>query len=252
VSEGLSEASGPPATSLSVTDAAAQAPCSCGCGALGPKPLPLAQAALDLDQSEKTLRRWVADKAPHHKGPGRTGALTFDGAELRAWMAQTGRTGGMGPRTATERALAEAGAIGAAAATPEAKAARAAVEQLDGDGLKFLAALDGDDRTALLRLAPNADPKLVKKLEGVGRARAALADAVKRELDNQVRRRELLPASVVIAKWRGQIEVVKGHLEALPGKLAPDLVDQQYDAIYALLEAEFHALLRAFAVAELA
>lgn len=232
----------------------AQVPCSCGCGGLGPKPLPLAQAALDLDQAERTLRRWVADGAPHHKGKGRTGALTFDGAELRAWMARTQRTGELGPRTATERALAEATPAAPPApppASPEVEKASREVAQveaeLDEEGSKLLQALASDDRAALLRLAPKANPLLVKKIEAVARARVSLAEAVKRELDNQQRRRELLVAVDVVGLASQAVDVVKSGLEALPGKLTPRLVGQDYDSIYGALEDELRALSSAFA-----
>ena len=204
------------------------------------------EAAAALGKERKTLQRWSKREGCPLK-PG--GVVDVD--ELRAWAEAQGlldRTQESGPRTATERALAEAAAV--APAAPEVRKTQQALERLDldADGKRLLGALEADDRGALLREGLTADPKLLKKLEAVGKARAALADAVKRELDNQVRRRDLLPLGDVVAKWRGQIGLVKSAFESLPGKLAPRLVDQSYDGIYAAIESELHALLEAFAV----
>jgi phage terminase Nu1 subunit (DNA packaging protein) len=231
---------------------AALSPCSCGCGAQGPKGLTLAQAVAALGQSERTLRRWVADGCPHHKGAGRTGALTFERSEVEGWMRETQRSGNVGARTGVERALGDAAAAARAPPAPAGEKAGDAVKKaardLDEDEAArlFLAALEGDDRAQLLRLAPNASPMLVKKIEAVAKARVALADAVKRELDNQQRRRELLVAVDVAAQAVQAVDVVSSGLDALPGKLTPRLVGQEYDAIYGALEDEIRALREAF------
>lgn len=199
-------------------------------------------AALALGKNRKTLQRWAKrDGCPL----GADGLVDVE--ELRAWAKAQGLLGrgpDDGPRTATERALAEASAV--APAAPEVQKAARTIEALDLDdeGRKFLEALEGDDKAALLRLAPGADPKMVRKLEAVGRARSALADAVKRELDNQVRRRELLPLGDVVAAIEQHVGAAASVLDAMPGKLSPRLVDQPYEAVYALLEDEIAGLRR--------
>jgi putative ubiquitin-RnfH superfamily antitoxin RatB of RatAB toxin-antitoxin module len=202
-------------------------------------------AAEALGKNRKTLQRWA-------KKPGCP--LGADGLvdveELRAWAVAAGlmeRSQESGPRTGVERALAEAAEV--APAAPEVRKAAAAVERIEvtGEAAKLLEALEADDRVALLRQGLGADPKLLKRLEAMGKARKELADAIRVELANQARRRELLPAAEVRRFWSGQIELVKGHFQALPGKLGPKLVGRTIDEVMATIEDELRSLLKQFA-----
>jgi hypothetical protein len=205
----------------------------------------LVAAAAALGKNRKILQRWKA--RPGCPLASKDGKIDVE--ELRAWAQKEGLLDrGRGRPTGVEQALSEAAPV---AEAPDVKQAAKTLErlELDADGRKLLEAIEKDDKAALLRQGLGADPKLLKKVEALGRARAALADAVKRELDNQVRRRELLAAGDVVSKWRGQVEIVKAAFEALPGKLAPRLVDQDYDTVYAALEGEFVSLLKTFSEA---
>lgn len=203
-------------------------------------------AAEALGKDRKTLQRWTRKPGCPLEAGG-----TVEVEELRAWALAAGlleRTQADGPRTEAERLTAEL-----APAKPTLKLApqepKTALDDLtedDRDGLKALFDGDGERVLALARRG-KLTPELLKLGAAAGRTRRELAEAERRELENRARRGELVPLEEVQRHWRGQIEVVKGHFQALPGKLAPRLIDRTYDQVYAALEGELHGLLEVFA-----
>lgn len=201
-------------------------PCSCGCGGAGPKALPLAQAALDLEQSERTLRRWVQAGCPHHKGPGRTGALTFDRLEVEAWMRQLGRTGEMGRPPAEVTLLAGGPQSGQprpmAGDIAAVVAARQAPAKADGEDLRALGALVNVQ---------------IKQLE-----------VRKRERQEREAEGELVPLADVQRWWTSQIQALTTALEALPGRIATEAAGRPYEEVYSAAEREVAVMRERLAV----
>lgn len=202
-----------------------RSPCSCGCGALGPKPLPLAEVCRALEQSERTLRRWVGAGCPHHKGPGRTGALTFDQAEVVAWMREIGRTGQPG------RPPAEVTLLGPGA-RPASPAPASPARPQGGDAPKKD---DAPSREELLHLTAAANLR-IKQLEAQKRARQ------EREAEG-----ELHEVAACRARSIARINAVKAVFQILPGKLAERCAMKPYDVVYQVLSEELDAVLRGFA-----
>jgi len=183
----------------------------------------LVAAAAELGLSRKTLQRWrKRDGAPF----GEDGSVDLE--ELRAWAERAGLLRGAGRPPEPDR-----------------------VEgvELSADDLATLeddvsALEDGD----LVDLARRVSPAKLKALAQLCRLRREHADAEKKELENAQARRELVAIEDVKRHWRRQIQVVKSHFVALPGKLALRLVGRQHDEIYKALEDELTELLKAFAV----
>lgn len=210
-----------------------QTACSCGCGALGPKPLPLAEVCRALEQNERTLRRWVGAGCPHHKGPGRTGALTFDQVEVVAWMRELGRTGQPGRPPAEVTLLGPAGAHppGGSAAPAPGPRASAHPPPRDGDEEKD----KPPTREELLHLTAVANLR-IKELEAQKRARQ------EREAEG-----ELHDVAACRARSIARINAVKAVFQILPGKLAERCAMKPYDEVYQVLSEELDAVLRGFA-----
>jgi hypothetical protein len=77
--------------------------------------LSIDKMAEELGLAAVTIRRWVGLGCPHEKAPGLRGALSFDKAEVVAWMERTGATGLMGkPPAGSERVQEDDPAAGAA------------------------------------------------------------------------------------------------------------------------------------------
>jgi ribosome-associated protein YbcJ (S4-like RNA binding protein) len=201
----------------------------------------LVAAAAALGKNRKILQRWKARPGcPLASADGKV-----DVEELRSWAQREGLLErGRGRPTGVEQALSEAAAVAAPEVVKAARALEDAAGGFDEWEVQYWDALERDDRPALLRLSRNANPKKLKLIEAGAKARSALADAIKREQDNQVRRRELLPVGDVVAAIEQNVGAVMATLEALPGKVSPRLVDQNYDAVYALLDAEIAEMRR--------
>lgn len=86
-------------------------------------------------------------------------------------------------------------------------------------------------------------------LEARAEKERALADRQRAELERV--RGQLVPLEDLRAFWEGQVAVVKAHVAALPGRLAPQLVEQPYEEIHQALERALDAMLEAFAAGEL-
>lgn len=198
---------------------AKKTPCSCGCGAQGPKPLALTEVCRALEQNERTLRRWVDADCPHHKGPGKTGKLTFDQAEVVAWMRELGRTGEPG------RPPAEVTLLGAGARAPRAPADK---EEEKKPGAP-------PSREELLTLTAQANLR-IKQLEGEKRARLERAAGG-----------ELHEVEACLGKSLAKIAALKAVFQLLPGKLAQQLADKPYDVVYGILAQELDDVLKGFA-----
>lgn len=203
--------------------------------------LGLCAAAEALGKPRKTLQRWRKREGSPF-GP--DGSTDLD--ELRAWAEANGFLGrGKGRPAEADRLLEVAAPAATGAATVRTTAD---LGELTQDDRAALEALVAGDAAALVDLAAKVDPALLKRLAAMGRTRRELAEAEKREIENRRSRAELVPLEEVKRWWSWQIQVVKGHFQALPGKLSARLDGLSYDERYALLEGELDALLRAFAV----
>lgn len=174
-----------------------------------PKPLTLKQLCEAIDQGQATIRRWIAVGCPHHKAPGRTGALTFDRDEVVSWMRAVGRTGEAG------RPAAEASMLGP---VPGRKAARQekAVGELSPEEIRALGAIAAVQ---------------VKQLEVRKRER------LEREAEG-----ELVALSEVQRWWTAQVSALTTALEALPGRVATEAAGRPHEDVYAAVEREVTAM----------
>jgi hypothetical protein len=205
-------------------------------------------AAAALGVNRKILQRW-------RKLPG--APFASDGStvleELRAWASAAGLLGRRrGRRNEVDRLVDDLVPAPGPVTTPRgnhpAAPAPAAdvLAELTAEDRELVEGLISGDQAQLINLASRVQPGLLKRLAVLGRTRRELAEAERREIANRLARGELLSADEVRRFWAGQIQIVKNHFAALPGKLAPRLVDQKYDAIFQVLEEELDALLETF------
>jgi hypothetical protein len=75
--------------------------------------------------------------------------------------------------------------------------------------------------------------------------------AEKQRVELERVRGQLVPLEEVRGFWERQVALVKAHVAALPGRLAPQLVEQPYDEIHQALERALDAMLEAFAAGEM-
>lgn len=178
----------------------------------GPKALTLGAAAQVLGQSEKTIRRWVEAGCPHHKGAGRTGALTFDQAEVVAWLRSMGRSGARGRP------------VGGGGKRPPGMAAEPAAD---------------DDETPAKELTQEQ----IYKLTAAANLRIKELEAEKRSRQEQEARGELLDAREVEEAWAAEGVRLRVSVEALPARLAGQLVGLEKAEIEAQLASACRNLL---------
>lgn len=188
--------------------------------------------------------------------PARDGDGRVDLDQVLAWFTARGGARGRGRPVEAERLNADAARATPAPAVPpsvpriEAPSPQPSV--LDGvppaDAEVLEALVEGNtDRLKGMAMGGRLTPGLLKLGAAIGRSRRELGEAQRREIENRARQGQLLEAEEVKRAWTMQIELVKGHFQALPGKLAPQLVEKPYEAIYQTIEEELRALLEAFA-----
>ncbi len=181
-----------------------------------PKPLTAGQLldalkARGVTVTRRTLTRWVKAGAPYDKAPGRTGRLTFDLAEVVAWLAELGRTGNTGrPQVGPG-----AGTSLAGDRAPASAEVNAALDGLTGLELTLLT------RKAALR---------IKELDGDKRERVE-AEA----------RGELVPRDDVVRFWATELGRVQDVSSPWPAAMTAKIVAKLklvtgYDEILELLE----------------
>lgn len=179
----------------------------------GPKPLSLEAAAEALKQSEKTLRRWVEAGCPHHKAEGRTGKLSFDQAEVVGWLRSMGKSGAKGRP------------VGGGGLRPPPKSA---------------AGEDSEDETP----AKDLTPEQIYKLTAAANLRIKELEAEKRSRLEQEARGELLDSREVEEAWAAEGIRVRVALEAVPARLAGQLVGLEKPEIEAQLAAAMRGVLQ--------
>lgn len=99
--------------------------------------------------------------------------------------------------------------------------------------------------------APPSATAIAKQDLAEARAAKERLLVAKGQLELERAKGALVPLEEVRAFFWQQIELVKAHVSALPGRLAPQLVEQPYEEIHARLEQALHAMLEAFASEEL-
>lgn len=181
-----------------------------------------AEVCKALEISDRTLRDWRAKGCPAERDTatgGRPG-WRFNVDEVRAFRDahQLGVPGcGARPDERPDPLPKAAPGAAAAPATPEPPSARARAQQ--------------------------------ELLEARAEKERALAERQRAELERV--RGQLVPLEELRAFWEGQVAIVKAHVAALPGRLAPQLVEQPYEEIHQALERALDAMLEAFAAGEM-
>ena len=181
----------------------------------GPKALSLEEAAKALGQSEKTLRRWVEAGCPHHKAEGRTGKLTFDQAEVVGWLRSMGKSGARGRP------------VGGGGLRPQPRQPGADAEE------------EADDETP----AKDLTQEQIYKLTAAANLRIKELEAEKRTRLEQEARGELLDSREVDEAWAAEGIRVRVALEAVPARLAGQLVGLEKAEIEAQLAAAMRGVL---------
>ena len=216
----------------------------------GAKPLGVKAVAAELSLTPKTLRRWTRVGCPHHRAEGRNGALTFDAAEVRAWMKKVGRSPGAGRRPDVFRDLAAEAPVAERPAPSGRQAGQpAARDDLAGGELSAedLVALRSIGLSEDVIAAANLPAHLIKRMSATARTRKELADADKKELENQARKGDMVARELVDRFWARQVSVVHAAFLAFPGRMAPKLHGLAYEEMYSLLEVELRRVLDQFA-----
>ena len=103
------------------------------------------------------------------------------------------------------------------------------------------------------REAPAAPDAGAEARRELAQARAAKerTRAEKEQLELERARGTLAPVAEFRAFFERQVAIVKAHVAALPGRLAPQLVEQPYEEIHQALERALDAMLEAFAAGEM-
>ena len=180
------------------------------------------EVCADLGISRPTLTRWCKVGCPHD----RDGRLyLFDLEEVRQWMHAVGYGEGHGGDS-SEPPL-----------TPEEGQAAARAIQEDTPTLDPLSVENLEE----------ADLRELRHRHLVAKVRKDVADAMRKELDLQVRRGELLDREEVEQGRLDRVSYARAVLLGGPARLAPDLVGLDVEGIEAQLSEWIDEALRELA-----
>ena len=179
--------------------------------------LPTDKAAKALQVAPRTLKRWRA-KMPDELWKDVAGARMYHVDAIRSWRStQRNR----GRPTAIDSLLSPSPPAGSPTTTPRAPTPHptssagspAALNEEERKALEEL--LEADDIRDLFRLADSIPAERVKALAALAKLRKDLADAEKKERENQLAAKELIPFADVQRVEAKRAELIKGRFPFL-------------------------------------
>ncbi len=197
----------------------------------------IAKAAGELGTSVSQLRLAVKAGCPHWRvGNSPRGALRFDTRKAKPWLLVWNKNKrGPGRPQDVDLLLAE----------PAAQARSSASDEVTDEDREALiaAGFSEEEVDGILGLPAN----VVKKMAAVGKARKELAEAEKKERENERKAGNHVPTADVVRFWLEQATLLHARLGTVPAKVAKEAANCSYDEVYEAVELAIHAALSGLA-----